>query len=94
MLLQLLIRISALLHESDINQLSSESFNQMIDITSKLFIVILKTRSTNDFSELCNKARISSFKWQDTFSFPCDRLLELIESVNISVHHKLPEVFY
>ena len=29
----------ALLHESDISQLSSESFNQMIDITSELFIV-------------------------------------------------------
>jgi len=30
---------SALLHESDISQLSSENFNQMIDMTSKLFIV-------------------------------------------------------
>jgi hypothetical protein len=33
------IRSIALLHESDISQLSSESFNQMIDITSELFIV-------------------------------------------------------
>ena len=30
---------SALLHESDISQLSSESFNQMIDMISELFIV-------------------------------------------------------
>jgi hypothetical protein len=30
---------SALLHESDISQLSSESFNQMIDMISDLFIV-------------------------------------------------------
>jgi len=29
----------ALLHESDISQLSSESFNQMIDMISELFIV-------------------------------------------------------
>jgi hypothetical protein len=28
-----------LLHKSDISQLSSESFNQMIDMVSKLFIV-------------------------------------------------------
>ena len=30
---------TALLHESDISQLSSESFNQMIDMISELFIV-------------------------------------------------------
>jgi len=33
------IVINALLHESDISQLSSESFNQMIDMISELFIV-------------------------------------------------------
>ena len=31
--------VFALLHESDISQLSSESFNQMIDMISELFIV-------------------------------------------------------
>jgi flagellar biosynthesis regulator FlaF len=33
------IIIFVLLHESDISQLSSESFDQLIDITSELFIV-------------------------------------------------------
>jgi hypothetical protein len=30
---------TVLLHKSDISQLSSESFNQMRDITSELFII-------------------------------------------------------
>jgi hypothetical protein len=33
----------ALLHESDISQLSLENFNQMIDITSEIFIVRSET---------------------------------------------------
>jgi hypothetical protein len=34
-----LSNVDALLHKSDISQLSSESFNQMIDMISELFII-------------------------------------------------------
>ena len=33
------MKLSVLLHKSDISQLSSESFNQMLDMASKQFIV-------------------------------------------------------
>jgi len=38
-MLFILLSSCVLLHKSDISQLSSESFNQMIDMVSKLFIV-------------------------------------------------------
>ena len=50
-----------LLHESDISQLSSESFNQLIDMTSELFVLILKPRINNNFPNYATKQLIRIF---------------------------------